>query len=230
MFSGEVAFEPSTLTRSFSLSVNEHCQLRLLNKADADELFALIEANRTYLKQWLSWLETTQTVDDTRHFIQLTRDRYQDKQGFAAALCYQQHIVGIAGLNGIDWANRRSSIGYWIAQSYQGKGLITHACKAILNYAFGELNLNRIEILCAAQNTRSQAIPHRLGFTYEGTLREAQWLNAHFVDHHIYSILQRDWRSPTSQSPIEPASNPATDSSADSSAEPAESRQQPQPH
>lgn len=195
MFSGEVAFQSSTLTQAFSLPIGEQHQLRLLTKADADELFALIEANRAYLKRWLSWLDTTQTVDDTRHFIQLTRDRYQDKQGFAAALCYHQKIVGIAGLNGIDWADRRSSIGYWIAERYQGKGLITNACKAILNHAFSELNLNRIEILCAAENTRSQAVPKRLGCTYEGTLRDAQWLNDHFVNHQIYSILQRDWCS-----------------------------------
>jgi len=197
MFSGEVAFQPSMRAQRFSLPISEHYQLRLLTSADADELFALIAANRTYLQRWLSWLDTTQTVDDTRHFIQLTRDRYQDKQGFAAALCYHQKIVGIAGLNGINWADKRSSIGYWIAESYQGKGIITNACKAIINHAFSELNLNRIEILCAAENIRSQAIPKRLGFTYEGTLREAQWLNTRFVDHQIYSILQPDWNLPS---------------------------------
>ncbi|MEL7360384.1 MAG: GNAT family protein, partial [Cyanobacteria bacterium J06560_6] len=128
------------------------------------------------------------------HFIRQTQKRAQDRQGFAAAVVHKGNIVGVAGLNGISWSDRSSSIGYWIAEPYQGKGLITRSCRAILDHAFQDRSLNRIAILCASQNVRSQAIPQRLGFTHEGRLRQAQWLYDHFVDHEVYSILSHEWK------------------------------------
>ena len=207
MFSGQVGFEPSAPSQQTQLppqnvpqrSQNFFCQiddrlyLRLLKPADAADLFALVEANRAYLKQWLPWLNTTQTLDDTRHFIRQTQARVQDHQGFAAAMIYDGSLVGVAGLNGINWCDRNSSIGYWISEDQQGQGIVTKACRAILNHGFTHLELNRIAILCATGNDRSQAIPKRLGFVHEGTLRESQWLYNHFVNHEVYSMLRRQW-------------------------------------
>ena len=229
MFSGQVGFEPSTQTQlpdapknssefraKVSIGKNPHkanfLHLRLLQPSDAEELFALVDTNRTYLKQWLSWLDTTQTLDDMRHFIRQTQARVRDRQGFAAAILYNEQIAGVAGLNEINWNDRQSSIGYWIAQNHQGKGLITTACQAILHHAFTHLELNRIAILCASGNHRSQAIPKRLGFVHEGTLREAQWLYNHFVNHEIYAILHRDWKKQNHSNPPNPLSAPLLDS------------------
>jgi len=195
MFSNQIKFTPSGSADNFCVELSNVHQLRLLRLDDADSLFSLIDANRTYLKRWLSWLNTTQTVDDTRHFIRLTRDRANDNQGFAAAIVYHDSIVGVIGLNGISWSDRKSSIGYWIAEPYQGKGLITTSCKAVLAHAFDVLALNRIAILCATQNLRSQAVPQRLGFVHEGRLRQAQWVYDHFVDHEVFSLLRHDWNA-----------------------------------
>jgi len=193
MFSNQIEFTPSECDDEFSVQLSDHHHLRLLRLSDAAALFALIEANRAYLKQWLSWLDTTQTVDDTRHFIRLTRDRAKDNQGFAAAIIYHQAIVGVIGLHGISWSDRKSSIGYWLAEPHQGKGLITTSCKAVVAHAFDVLALNRVTILCATHNVRSQAIPQRLGFVHEGRLRQAQWVYDRFVDHEIFSMLRQEW-------------------------------------
>lgn len=211
MFSGQIAFESSVEpqsdlqsgsqpdspsdSQSFYCRINDYHQLRLLRSHDAKELFTLIEANRTHLSQWLSLLPTTQTVDDTRHFIGLTQERARNNQGFAAAICYHNAIVGVIGLHDVRWEDRCSSIGYWLAKPYQGKGLMTTSCQAVIHYGFTQLNLNRLSILCASENVRSQAIPERLGFHYEGTLRDAQWLYTRFVDHKIYAMLKRQWLS-----------------------------------
>ncbi|MEL6938030.1 MAG: GNAT family protein [Cyanobacteria bacterium J06598_1] len=194
MFSDQIAFEPSQASTKFDCQVSANHRLRQLEMDDASELFSLVDTNRTYLRRWLSWLNTTETIDDTRHFIRQTQKRAQDRQGFAAAVIHKGNIVGVAGLNGISWSDRSSSIGYWIAEPYQGKGLITRSCRAILDHAFQDRSLNRIAILCASQNVRSQAIPQRLGFTHEGRLRQAQWLYDHFVDHEVYSILSHEWK------------------------------------
>lgn len=219
MFSGQVEFEPSASwppssapsadsglrptpktsshCQSFHCTLSDRHQLRLLQLRDAEELFALIEANRSYLKQWLSWLETTQTVEDTQHFIRLTRRRAQDNQGFAAAVCYDGNIAGVIGMHDFHKCDRKSSIGYWLAQSQQHKGLMSASCKALIDYGFNQLNLNRISILCATGNTQSRAIPERLGFTHEGTLRQAQWIDDRCVDHEIYAMLRHEWVKPS---------------------------------
>lgn len=93
----------------------------------------------------------------------------------------------------MNWANKSTSIGYWLGERYQGKGIMTKSCKSFIEYAFKELNLNKIEIRCAEQNFRSRAIPERLGFVKEGIIREAEWLNDHFVSHVVYGILAREW-------------------------------------
>ena len=99
------------------------------------------------------------------------------------------------GFHKIDWLNRSTSIGYWLGESYQGKGLITKACSKVLEYSFGRMGLNRIEIRCATENLKSRAIPERLGFKDEGIIRDAEWLYDHYVDHIIYGMLESQWRS-----------------------------------
>ncbi|MEO1620362.1 MAG: GNAT family protein [Cyanobacteria bacterium J06632_3] len=185
--------KPSEVVPSLDLQISEHQRLTLVSLSDSPELFALVDANRAYLQKWLPWPSTTQTVDDTRHFIRLSLERAQTNEGFVAVIRYHDNIVGVISLYDFRWADRSSSIGYWLGQSHQGKGIMTQACHAFVTYSFNTLNLNRLSILCATQNHRSRAIPKRLGFQHEGTLREAQWIDTHYVDHEIYAMLRRDW-------------------------------------
>jgi ribosomal-protein-serine acetyltransferase len=177
----------------FSFRVGNSHELRLLRTADADELFTLTDNNREYLRTWLPWLDSVTSSVNTRDFIQSTLQQFADNQGFVTAICYEQLIVGVVGYNQIDWQNRIGYIGYWLAEAYQGKGLMTTSCKALIDYGFGVLNLNRLAIACATENKLSRAIPERLGFVHEGTTRDAEWLYDRFVDHEIYAKLYRDW-------------------------------------
>jgi ribosomal-protein-serine acetyltransferase len=209
MFSGQVEFEPTDFEPTDSESagnvkavdpfnrlacqIDPHLALRPLKLTDADALFKLVDDNRDYLKEWLPWLDSNQTVADSRAFIRTTQERANNE--LISAIYTDHQLVGIVGLNYIDWENRLAGIGYWLAEPYQGQGIITRACKTVLTYGFTQLNLNRMDIRCAAENIRSQAVAKRLALVYEGTLRDAEWLYDHFVDHHVYSMLQRDWAS-----------------------------------
>lgn len=103
-------------------------------------------------------------------------------------------MIGAVGLHSVDWPNRATSIGYWLASQYTGKGIMTRAVDRVIGHCFDELGLHRIEIRCAVGNTRSRAIPVRLGFKEEGIAREGEWLNDHYVDHVIYSLLSPERR------------------------------------
>lgn len=87
--------------------------------------------------------------------------------------------------------NRKTSIGYWLAEGFQGHGIMT---QALVEMAFTEYKLNRVEISAAVENQKSRAIPERLGFEEEGCLHQNEWLYDHFVDHILYAVLESKWK------------------------------------
>jgi ribosomal-protein-serine acetyltransferase len=176
----------------FYCQIDDCHKLRLLHISDAEELFKLIDANRTYLRQWLPWLDSTNNVADSENFIRFTLQQFANDEGFAAAICDNNCIVGIVGFNRIDRQNQIGYIGYWLAASYQGKGIMTKSCQKLIDHAFETLKLHRVVITCATENQRSRAIPFRLGFAHEGVLRDVEWLYDHFVDHDVYALLVSD--------------------------------------
>jgi ribosomal-protein-serine acetyltransferase len=166
---------------------NRHI-LRLICLDDAAELFALTDTNREYLRQWLPWLDRTQSVDDTEEFIELMLGQQAAQQSLTAVILYDGAIVGLVGHNKIDQLNRIGYIGYWLGAAHQGKGLMTASCRALIEYSFATLYLDRLIIACATKNYPSRAIPERLGFTHEGATQNAEWLYDRFVDHQIYAL------------------------------------------
>jgi ribosomal-protein-serine acetyltransferase len=179
---------------TFPLAAGDDVELDLLDEAEAEELFALVDGNRAYLRQWLPWLDQNTEVEHTRAFIRATRKEYEDRNGFACGIRFRGRLVGVVGLHGIDWANRKTNVGYWIAEDHQGRGIVTRSCRALLPYLFDELGLNRVEIACAPGNAKSAAIPERLGFVREGLLRQPERLYDLYVDHVVYGLLASEWR------------------------------------
>jgi ribosomal-protein-serine acetyltransferase len=74
----------------------------------------------------------------------------------------------------------------------QGKGIITKSCKAIIDFSFLDLHLNRIEIKCGTENFKSKTIPEKLNFTQEGIIRQGELLYDKFIDLNLYSLLKND--------------------------------------
>jgi ribosomal-protein-serine acetyltransferase len=178
-----------------SLAIGNGIDLRLLEERHAEAVFALADRNREHLRPWLPWVDYTKSADDVRRFIRETLDQFANNLGFHAGIWVHGELSGGIGFHPINWLNRNTSIGYWLGASFQGKGIVTQACRACIDYAFRELKLNRVEIRCAPGNTRSCAIPERLGFTREGVIRQAQWVNDRFLDNVVYGILASEWRS-----------------------------------
>ena len=180
---------------NFVIPVREDLELRLRTEADVEAFFKVTDKNRTYLRQWLPWVDATKTADDTRKYIQSSISKFEKKESVDLGIWYEGQWIGSIGFHYWDKANRKDTIGYWLAEDFQGKGIVTDAVRALIKYGFEEMNLNRIEILCAVENTRSRAIPERLGFKNEGVTRQCEWLYDHFVDSVTYSLLVSEWKS-----------------------------------
>jgi ribosomal-protein-serine acetyltransferase len=178
----------------FKINIDQDIELRLLEKQDAAELFLLIENNRAHLREWLPWLDSSVKEEDTANFIRMSLEKFYGNKAFETGIWYKGKIAGVIGLHEIDWPNEKTAIGYWIGKEYQGKGLITKACKAAIKHIFEELNLKRLEIRCATENLKSRAIPVRLGFTEEKVIEAAEFLYDRFVDHVLYSMTKENFQ------------------------------------
>ena len=177
----------------FEHIIDERLSLRTLRIQDADELFAVVGANRAYLKQWLPWLDANTAPEHTRAFIQSILDQCARNEGFVCAILYERKIVGTAGYHPIKWNNRSVEIGYWLAEALAGHGIVTQCCRVLIEHAFTDLKLHKVLIPVAEENHKSRAIPERLGFKNKGVLRNAEWLYDRYVNHIIYSLSSQDW-------------------------------------
>lgn len=166
--------------------------LRPLRLKHAAPLFSLIRDNEGWLRRWLPWLDTNTKPEHTRAFITRMRELERTGVAFTFTVWHHDELVGLAGFNWIDRANRSATMGYWLAEAAAGQGVMTKAVKALVNHAFHTLGLHRIEIRAAVRNRASRAIPEGLGFRHEGTVRQAEWLYGKAVDHAIYGRLATD--------------------------------------
>lgn len=189
----------------FARLLGPDAELRLLEERHAHALFALLDANRPHLRQWLSFVDGSRVPDDARAFVRRSLERFARGDGLDVGIWAGNELAGVIGLHHVDRANRRSSMGYWLGEAFQGRGLMTRAGRALLEHCFEDLDLNRMEIACATGNERSRKVIERLGFLHEGIARDAEWLYDRFVDHHRFGLLAREWRErPPSLTPARP--------------------------
>lgn len=177
----------------FALRVDEGLELRLFELRHAPALLEIVEQNKTHLARWMPWAAHT-SLENQRAFITSGLQQFAKNDGFQTGIYYQGALVGACGLHYLRWDTRRTEIGYWLAEEAQGKGVMTRVCGFLCTYAFDELGLNRVEIRCASQNFRSRAVPERLGFKEEGTLRQVDKLPSGWVDLVVYGMLADEWR------------------------------------
>ncbi len=168
-------------------------RLKLLEKADAQPLYEAIRANREFLREWLPWVDATRSVLDSRAFIDDAMHKYFKGEGVVQGIWSDGALVGCIGINDISGPHRKASLGYWLDRSHQDRGIMTRAAHQVVNYAFHELHLNRLEILCASRNYRSRGVAQRLRFHLEGVLRDYHYQHDHYVDMLLFSMLRRDW-------------------------------------
>ncbi|VFQ46799.1 GNAT family N-acetyltransferase [Desulfoluna butyratoxydans] len=176
----------------FYRQLDRHIQLRLSVPHFADELFQLTEKNRDYLKRWLPWLDSIKKPEDTRHFIDLQRHRFSKGLALHETIFYRGRIAGVLGYNLLDHANGIGHIGYWMGEEYTGKGIMTRAVKDLVMMGYHYWDLQKVEIRCGVENIRSRAIPERLGFTEEGTLRRVEKFYDQYRDLVVYGLLRED--------------------------------------
>jgi ribosomal-protein-serine acetyltransferase len=176
-----------------SLFINKNLELRLPEKESAKTLFQIVENQREYLGKWLPWVEKNKVEKDSLDFLRSSILFNNGGQKLTTFIFYKNELVGSVAFVKIDKGNRAAEIGYWLSQNMQGKGIMIQACERLIKYGFEKMNLHRMEINVAPENSKSLAIPPKLGFHHEGTIRESLFFNKKFYDGEKYSLLKREW-------------------------------------
>jgi ribosomal-protein-serine acetyltransferase len=171
--------------------IDDGAFVRTFTPDDAQELFALVEANRERLERWMPWAESTRSVADQLGFIERGLASEHDQE--ANGIWVGDRVVGAIGLS-VNTLVNAGELGYWIDAGHEGRGLVTKASRRFLDHAFGVLKLHRVALRAGVENRRSRAVAERLGFREEGVIRDGDRVGGgRYVDMVLYGLLEDEW-------------------------------------
>jgi RimJ/RimL family protein N-acetyltransferase len=168
--------------------------LRWITDGDVDSLYSIF-SNPEVMRYWSS--PPLKNREAARKLLCEIHEGFQRRLLFQWGIARQvdDEVIGTSTLFHIESNNYRAEIGYALGRAHWGKGYMQEALKALLGYAFGELNLERIEADVDPRNEASIRTLERLGFQKEGYLRERWKVNGEVQDAIIYGLLRREWEA-----------------------------------
>ncbi|WP_321370593.1 GNAT family protein [uncultured Draconibacterium sp.] len=173
------------------IRVNPKIRLEQVNTSMAEIIFLTIDRDREFLKKWLPFVNYTSKVEDTKAFIE-SITRKDNKGDLVYSIWHNEEFAGLIGFKDTDWVNRKTELGYWLAENMQGRGIIIACVEKLIRFAFQKQKMNRIQIKVAEENLPSEKIPVKLGFIYEGTERQGEHHQKGYVNLKIYSKLKHE--------------------------------------
>ena len=185
---GSRDFRPARL-----LHVENGLDLQLVGEDDAGELFDVVDSNRECLREWLPWLDATNSFEDEKAFISNSLEEYQKREGVFYTIRLEGRIIGTISLNWIDWGNKAAGVGYWLSKNQTGNGYVTKSCIRLMEHCFDDLSLHRFVLEAAVDNIPSCEIAERIGMRLEGITKDREWLYDHYVDAKLFAITKPEW-------------------------------------
>jgi RimJ/RimL family protein N-acetyltransferase len=180
--------------------------LRCWNPADAPALKAAVDASQEHLKPWMPWAQAEVSLEEHLKRLRQERAKFDLDQDFTYAIFSrdESQVLGSTGLH-TRLGDCAREIGYWVHVDYTGRGYASEAAMALTKVAFLVVGVDRVEIHCAPDNTASAAIPIKLGYTHEATLRRrSHWPDGKVLDSMVWSLFATDFpNSPSAKIEIQ---------------------------
>ncbi|WJY27147.1 GNAT family N-acetyltransferase [Sporosarcina trichiuri] len=147
--------------------------IRMPHVEDVSDVNNAVLQSFSSLKEWMDWAQHTPSLAETEKVTRQAVADFITKKDLRFHLFDKEtgEFAGSSGLHRIDWSVPKFEVGYWLAEGFTGKGLMTEAAGRITQFAFEELGAKRVEIRCDEQNKKSRAIAERLGFELEAILK-----------------------------------------------------------
>ena len=134
-----------------------------------------------------------QSLESTEEQMEFYRKLVETETGMYWAICSRDNgiVYGVGGFNNLSHAHRKAEVGFWLFPEFWGQGIMNETMPTICNYAFEELKLHRIEGFIESDNQSCINSIERLGFNYEGTMKECEMKNGKFIDLAIYALFSK---------------------------------------
>ena len=160
---------------------------------NAHTVFSMVDKNRDYLYEFLSWPANTKTPEDSFGWLSASA---QPKQEYLIYL--DGAFVGVVGFAKWEPAENRRwcEIGYWVDKSVSGRGIMTRAVKMVERVAFESGEINRVQIWVDELNMGSRRVVEKAGYVFEGILRQFDKMGGGASgDIRSYSKLKSEWEA-----------------------------------
>jgi ribosomal-protein-alanine N-acetyltransferase len=178
--------------RNTPLLVTRRLLLRKLGPDDAEAIFEYASVDE--VTKYMTW-DTHKAIEDTHAFINLTLNRYLSDESGEWGIILQEtgKLIGAIGFPRVDKKNNQAEIGYVLGRCYWGDGFMPEAVSRVLQFAFQDMNLNRVEGIHAITNEKSGRVMQKAGMSFEGIAREKMFAKGKYWDVKQYAILRSDW-------------------------------------
>ena len=168
------------------------CSLRPYEPDDADALWEAARESVGEVFRWLPWCHAQYSMAEAIEWIRSRAPLAAEGREYTfAILGTDGRFLGGCGLNQINRLHRFANLGYWVRTSATRHGVATEAVRQVAEFAFGNTDLVRLEIVCAVGNAPSQRVAERAGAVREGVLRHRLQLHGQPVDAVMYSLVRR---------------------------------------
>ncbi len=176
------------------IKIDDDLRLRPFAESDAETVLESVSRNYEHLRTFMEWAKPDYSISDAREFVTKAVSEASQNKSLNFGIYRADKFIGTIGFVEFDHDAKVTEIGYWIDKDEEGKGIVVTACGLLLDLAFTKLGMNRVQIRCVAANTRSLAIPERLGFVKEGVQRQHVIRNGAIFDFLIYGLLAAEWK------------------------------------
>jgi RimJ/RimL family protein N-acetyltransferase len=179
--------------------------LRCYNPSDAPLLAEAVTENVEHLRPWMPWVYAEpEPLAEKVARLKRFRGDFDLGQNWVYGIFNPENtrLLGGTGLHP-RVGERQLEIGYWIHKDYVNQGLTTEASAALVKVAFELIHVHRLEIHCDPANLASAAIPRKLGFMHEGTLRAKTPFLDGWSDSMVWGLLETEYPdSPSAKAAI----------------------------
>ncbi|GAA2284614.1 GNAT family protein [Actinomadura luteofluorescens] len=173
---------------------DDGAELRPLEPWQAGEFLAHIDRGREFIGQYVGLPDRVTDLDSSRAHLQGYADKAAADKGRIYGIWAEGRLVGGVLFVTMDVGQGTAEAGCWLEPSAAGKGLVTRAVRAIIDWAVEERGIHRVEWHVSTANQPSIAVARRLGMTKEGTLRQSYLYRGERQDMEVWSVLAPEWR------------------------------------
>jgi RimJ/RimL family protein N-acetyltransferase len=179
--------------------------VRCYNPSDASMLAESVTESLEHLRAWMPWVyNEPEPIEEKIQRLKIFRGNFDLGQNFTYGIFNPEgtKLLGGTGLHS-RLGESELEIGYWIHKDYVNRGLVTESTAALIKVAFELIHIHRLEIHCDPGNSASAAVPRKLGFTHEGTLRAKTRFLDGWSDSMIWGLLEAEYPdSPSAKAEI----------------------------